>query len=204
MKKIDSCWIQLLQNMVKEGWARILTPEEEEGYRSRYRNTEIEAIVHTTPFRLLKNNICDTLPILVDVRTPLSQRNCFLLYQLDPNTETLGYEFHPSSIYLLIRQRPKPNLGSNTTGYSITYTETTRLHVDEENTEQEEEDTEVLKCIHPLHRGPIDGQGSVVLHLLPSKVHQHLFSLADFEVKIVPLTPLGQATYLLRLIVGVD
>ena len=53
MRKLESCWVQNLRCMVKGGWTRQTTLEddEEENYKYLYRNQEIEQIVGTMPIR---------------------------------------------------------------------------------------------------------------------------------------------------------
>ena len=43
VKKLESCWIELLRQMVRGGWSRLPTPEEadETEYRLRYTNADI-------------------------------------------------------------------------------------------------------------------------------------------------------------------
>ena len=58
MRKLESCWMELLRQMVKGGWSRLPTPEhaEETVYKLRYTNIEILHITRTENLRSVIRN----------------------------------------------------------------------------------------------------------------------------------------------------
>ena len=58
MRKLESCWMDLLRQMVKGGWSRLPTPEhaEETVYKLRYTNIEILHITRTENLRSVTRN----------------------------------------------------------------------------------------------------------------------------------------------------
>ena len=51
MKKIESCWFQLLRTMVKGGWRRVSEDPEDPDFRFVYRNSDLQRIIGTKSIR---------------------------------------------------------------------------------------------------------------------------------------------------------
>ena len=51
MKKIESCWLQLLRTMVKGGWRRVSEDPEDPDFRFVYRNSDLQRIIGTKSIR---------------------------------------------------------------------------------------------------------------------------------------------------------
>ena len=58
ISKLESCWMELLRQMVNGGWSRLPTPEhaEETEYKLRYSNVEILHITRSMSLRSVIRN----------------------------------------------------------------------------------------------------------------------------------------------------
>ena len=51
LKKIESCWFQILRSMIRGGWRRVSDDPENPDYRFVYSNADLERILKTKPIR---------------------------------------------------------------------------------------------------------------------------------------------------------